>query len=150
MGLKVAYEISAVRSRQIAGIYVSFVCGALLHFRIGFPAIIDVFYIQRCDAVACPPADPVRGLLVLHLVVSSRLAPLSGSTALHCSRRADPSVRRRVVRQILRSPGTRKRIQSPSPPTRRRRPADLYRLSSPFNPRRTVRRIPWVPVCLRS
>jgi len=114
-----------VRERQIVGIYVLYVCGAWLHFRIGFSVIIDVFY---SDAMVAQPS----------------VLPLSYSTAVHCP---PPPHRPRlsflpVVRQILRSPGTPKRMLSRSCGCRaatEAATADLLRYSAIYSSPRKYR-----------
>jgi len=83
-----------VSGRQIVRIYV---CETLLHFRIGFSVIIDVFYsdVRVARRLNCCRASLPRSA-ALPLPRRPRLSSLP------------------VVRQILRSPGTRIRMLSQS------------------------------------
>jgi len=68
--------VRLVCERQIVGIYVSYVCGALLHFRIGFSVIIDVLY---SDAVVARVVHRIAGRLTAIVLYRGPL-PAAAST----------------------------------------------------------------------
>ena len=72
--------IRLVCGRQIIGIYISYVCGELIHFRIGFFVIIDMFY---SDAVV---ARVVRHLTAIVLYCGPLPAATSTPSVLPPSR----------------------------------------------------------------